>query len=50
MSHACSSAMLFFIGPYFASVGLSTSGMPFLDEIPIRFGIDNPEDHYHVRA
>lgn len=39
---------IFYCGPYFASKGLYTTGTPFLDEVPIRFGIDNPEDHYHV--
>jgi 2-oxo-4-hydroxy-4-carboxy-5-ureidoimidazoline decarboxylase len=39
---------VFHCGPYFAKSGLYTNGTPFLDEIPIRFGIDNPEDHYHV--
>ena len=24
------------------------AGTPFLKEVPIRFGIDNPEKHYHV--
>lgn len=38
----------FFAGDYFASKGTFISGTPFLDEIPIRFGIDNPDDHYHV--
>ena len=38
----------FYAGDYFASKGTFTSGMPFLDIIPIRFGIDNPDDHYHV--
>jgi 2-oxo-4-hydroxy-4-carboxy-5-ureidoimidazoline decarboxylase len=38
----------FHCGPYFAKSGLYTSGTPFLDDVPIRFGIDNPEDHYHV--
>jgi hydroxyisourate hydrolase len=38
----------FYTGDYFASKGTFTSGMPFLDVIPIRFGIDNPDDHYHV--
>ena len=28
--------------------GVPTSGTPFLAEVPIRFGIDNPEQHYHV--
>jgi hydroxyisourate hydrolase len=39
----------FYVGDYFASKGLSfTSGQPFLDVVPLRFGIDNPDDHYHV--
>jgi 2-oxo-4-hydroxy-4-carboxy-5-ureidoimidazoline decarboxylase len=38
----------FYTAEYFASKGNFTSGTPFLDEIPIRFGIDNPDDHYHV--
>jgi hydroxyisourate hydrolase len=39
---------IFYTAEYFASKGTFTSGTPFLDEIPIRFGIDNPDDHYHV--
>lgn len=38
----------FYTGEYFASQGTFTSGQPFLDVIPLRFGIDNPDDHYHV--
>ena len=38
----------FFVGDYFAYKGTFTSGTPFLDLIPIRFGIDNPDNHYHV--
>jgi hydroxyisourate hydrolase len=38
----------FYVADYFASKGTFFSGTPFLDEIPIRFGIDNPDDHYHV--
>ena len=38
----------FYTADYFASRGTYTSGTPFLDVIPIRFGIDNPDDHYHV--
>ena len=38
----------FHTGDYFASKGQSLNGTPFLDIIPIRFGIDNPDDHYHV--
>ena len=38
----------FHVGDYYASVGTLTSGQPFLNTIPLRFGIDNPDDHYHV--
>jgi hydroxyisourate hydrolase len=38
----------FYVGDYFASKGTFTAGTPFLDSIPLRFGIDNPDDHYHV--
>ena len=37
----------FYVADYFASKGTFTSGTPFLDTIPLRFGIDNPDDHYH---
>lgn len=38
----------FYAGDYFASKGQAMNGTPFLDVIPLRFGIDNPDDHYHV--
>ena len=38
----------FYAGDYFAANCLPISGQPFLDMIPLHFGIDNPEDHYHV--
>lgn len=38
----------FFAGEYFTQAGVPTGCTPFLDEVPIRFGIDDPEDHYHV--
>lgn len=38
----------FYIADYFASKGTFVSGTPFLNTIPLRFGIDNPDDHYHV--
>ena len=27
---------------------MATAAQPFLGDVPIRFGIDNPEEHYHV--
>jgi 2-oxo-4-hydroxy-4-carboxy-5-ureidoimidazoline decarboxylase len=38
----------FHIGAYFSAQGAGTSQPPFLDVVPIRFGIAEPEGHYHV--
>jgi 2-oxo-4-hydroxy-4-carboxy-5-ureidoimidazoline decarboxylase len=38
----------FAVGPYFAARGVPLSDPPFLDEIPLRFAISEPEGHYHV--
>ncbi|KAJ1461740.1 OHCU decarboxylase-domain-containing protein [Pelagophyceae sp. CCMP2097] len=38
----------FRVGDYFVGRGAPTHATPFLDVVPIRFGIDNPEKHYHV--
>jgi len=40
--------LLFHAGIYFARAGLATDAPAFLDSIPIRFAISNPESHYHV--
>lgn len=40
--------LVFHIGPYFAAKGLALPERPFLDEVPLRFGIAEPEGHYHV--
>ena len=39
---------MFFVGDYFASKGNFLSGVPFLDEVPLRFGLDDPDERYHV--
>jgi 5-hydroxyisourate hydrolase len=40
--------LVFVVGEYFATeTGMSTP-FPFLDRIPIRFGIADPTAHYHV--
>ncbi|KAG8467918.1 hypothetical protein KFE25_006970 [Diacronema lutheri] len=39
---------VFAVGEYFAVRGTTASGTPFLDQVPLRFGIDNAEKHYHV--
>jgi 2-oxo-4-hydroxy-4-carboxy-5-ureidoimidazoline decarboxylase len=38
----------FHIGAYFVERGVATSRPPFLDVVPIRFAIAEPEAHYHV--
>lgn len=40
--------LLFHTGAYFAAAGNPLSAPPFLDRIPIRFAVANPEQHYHV--
>ncbi|EKV28673.1 5-Hydroxyisourate Hydrolase (HIUase) [Caenispirillum salinarum AK4] len=39
---------VFECGVYFARTGTETHAPPFLDRVPLRFGISNPEAHYHV--
>ena len=36
--------LVFHVGAYFGEAG----DPPFLGEVPIRFGISDPESHYHV--
>lgn len=38
----------FRVGPYFAGRGVPMSDPPFLDLIPLRFAISEPESHYHL--
>ncbi len=38
----------FHIGPYFAGRGVKPADPPFLDAVPIRFAIAEPDGHYHV--
>ena len=39
--------LVFYVGDYFKKI-TDTPKIPFLDDIVIRFGISNPEEHYHV--
>lgn len=39
--------LIFFVGDYFAN-GAQMPSPPFLDRIPIQFGIADPKSHYHV--
>ena len=38
----------FHVGDYFAARQVATADPPFLDIVPIRFAIAEPEGHYHV--
>ena len=38
----------FHIGAYFAAKGIAAASPPFLDIVPVRFAIAEPEGHYHV--
>ncbi|GAB4378115.1 MAG: hydroxyisourate hydrolase [Elainellaceae cyanobacterium] len=40
--------LIFAVGDYFAEHAVSISSPPFLDRIPIRFGIADLNLHYHV--
>ena len=40
--------LVFHAGDYFRRLGSETADPPFLDVIPIRFGLADPHAHYHV--
>ena len=40
--------LIFFTGDYLRETGQVTDEPLFLDGIPIRFGVSDPEAHYHV--
>ena len=40
--------LVFAVGDYFADATLNTTRPPFLDRVPIRFGIADADAHYHV--
>jgi 5-hydroxyisourate hydrolase len=40
--------LVFTMGDYFAAQSSATSEPPFLNRIPIRFGVADPAAHYHV--
>ena len=39
--------LVFYIGDYFKSI-VKNNGLPFLDDVVIRFGISNNKESYHV--
>ena len=40
--------LVFAVGDYFAAQGLTLGSPPFLDRVPVRFGIADANAHYHV--
>ncbi|MFT5133398.1 MAG: hydroxyisourate hydrolase [Gammaproteobacteria bacterium] len=40
--------LVFHIGEYFRAHKVESTGVPFLNQVPVRFGIDDPDKHYHV--
>ncbi|MEX0369329.1 MAG: hydroxyisourate hydrolase [Tateyamaria sp.] len=40
--------MIFFCADYLDRHNLNTADVKFLDQVPIRFGVSDPEAHYHV--
>ncbi|KAB0465981.1 MULTISPECIES: hydroxyisourate hydrolase [Vibrio] len=40
--------LVFYVADYYRSKGVELDGVPFLDDVVIRFGLDNPDAHYHV--
>jgi len=40
--------LVFFAGDYLRATGQAAEEPLFLDEVPIRFGMSDPQAHYHV--
>jgi 5-hydroxyisourate hydrolase len=40
--------LVFYVGDYFEGLGVELSSPKFLDVVPVRFGIFNKEQNYHV--
>ena len=40
--------LVFHVGDYFRGLGAPMSDPPFLDAVPIRFSLAEPDGHYHV--
>ena len=40
--------LAFYVADYYKSKGVELDGVPFLDDVVIRFGLDDPDAHYHV--
>jgi 5-hydroxyisourate hydrolase len=40
--------LVFHVGDYFRGLGMPLADPPFLDRVPIRFALAEPDGHYHV--
>jgi 5-hydroxyisourate hydrolase len=40
--------LVFAVGDYFAALGRANAETPFLDSVPVRFGIADPDVNYHI--
>ncbi|WP_019241891.1 hydroxyisourate hydrolase [Bacillus massilioanorexius] len=40
--------LVFYVGDYLNGEHTISSGLPFLNKVPIRFGIGSNQQHYHV--
>lgn len=40
--------LVFAVGAYFCGQPLTLPEPPFLDRVPVRFGVADPDAHYHV--
>ena len=40
--------LVFAAADYFRAAGLKLASPPFLDAVPVRFGVADPAGHYHV--
>ena len=40
--------LVFHVGDYFRKCGVTLAEPAFLDQVPVRFGIADPDRHYHV--
>ena len=40
--------LVFNLGDYFAAVGRANAPIPFLDKVPVRFGVADSDANYHI--
>lgn len=40
--------LVFAVGDYFAAAGSANAAIPFLGNVPVRFGVADPDANYHV--